>query len=754
MATINFPNNPVDNEKFTLNGEVWVFNTDKNQWLKNLQTDNSVEISFPEVPEKVSDLTNDAAYLSSINSAQIITALGYTPVDSLLNISAATYTDEASFPESGNTVGDIVFSNTTKRLYFWNGTAFVAIAYVNDSPNVSGLLSEYELDITEDPITINLLVEEPQNQAVTVAAEISTNNYNISVIAAAGETSEYTLRGRTFTGINGENSTIYMYVGDTLNLYVNAPNNPLWIKNQNSIGEAGAIGSVINNGSENNTIQFTPTSTGTYYYNSQFNLNMDGEIVVSARPNPVTIAVEDTTITITPVLYNGAQTYKFIISDGNATTILSSNFIITSAIKYPENLYQQNSTMVNNSISSSGTSSVSNYLTVLKDFNINPGNRNYIQYGTNVIYGFNDDTSSTYAWSRQILQQNPSWQLNSGINWKDGAVTAGLSAPVVNYPYYAGSGSYIALWSDPRNSPPEGVVYTSTNNRSACALVKRNDNVFLIKIRGGNYDIDDLNLAITTNGVINTPLLSRSDAFQYDTNTGIVTNSNYSLNEIQLNETLDGNTLLVDNRYILFTRTFSAGGSYPTVNEAIAGDSLIAIHDLNYNPDFDLPNFPNIGNLETLRYLDLAKNHSYRIVKFMMTDDLQYFVVAFPNDLIVYDWSNKSSIPVHSDTRHVNDDLLFNGDLATVNEAIYDFVIYDNIIYVLHGLLLEVASYQIDDNGQLQQLDRIALEPLSGSSNIKPTRLLPYRDVLLTISSNPNQSGQYGIFTSISSAAP
>ena len=108
----------------------------------------------------------------------------------------------------------------------------------------------------------------------------NTNTYNINV-SNSGAT-HYTLTGSDRNGqING--SDVNINTGDTVNFIVNASGHPFWIKTTNNTGTTNAVNNptASNNGSQNGTVSWTPTTIGTYYYICQHHGSMQGRIIVS-----------------------------------------------------------------------------------------------------------------------------------------------------------------------------------------------------------------------------------------------------------------------------------------------------------------------------------------------------------------------------------------------------------------------------------------------------------------------------------------
>ena len=107
----------------------------------------------------------------------------------------------------------------------------------------------------------------------------SASTYNIS--ASNSGASAYTLSGSDRNGsVSGNNATVTLNVGDTVNFSVNASGHPFWIKTTNSTGTSNGASGVTNNGAQSGTVSWTPDTDGTYYYICQFHGSMVGTISV------------------------------------------------------------------------------------------------------------------------------------------------------------------------------------------------------------------------------------------------------------------------------------------------------------------------------------------------------------------------------------------------------------------------------------------------------------------------------------------
>ena len=120
--------------------------------------------------------------------------------------------------------------------------------------------------------------------------------FNITVTASGA--SAYTMTGTDRNGsVSGNNPTITIHRGDTINFNVNAGGHPFYIKTVSSTGTTNQVQypTASNQGSTNGTVTWSPNqrtpsdTTGvTFRYNCSTHLSMNGPIVVKSgnRTNP------------------------------------------------------------------------------------------------------------------------------------------------------------------------------------------------------------------------------------------------------------------------------------------------------------------------------------------------------------------------------------------------------------------------------------------------------------------------------------
>ena len=94
--------------------------------------------------------------------------------------------------------------------------------------------------------------------------------------------SDYTPRGNDRNGaVSGNDPALHFNLGDTLNFVVNANGHPFYLKNVQGTGIDDLVSGATNNGATNDTVSWTPTAAGTYYYQCSLHDGMYGTITIS-----------------------------------------------------------------------------------------------------------------------------------------------------------------------------------------------------------------------------------------------------------------------------------------------------------------------------------------------------------------------------------------------------------------------------------------------------------------------------------------
>ena len=111
-----------------------------------------------------------------------------------------------------------------------------------------------------------------------------SNNTNYSFTITAQNSSDYIVEGNDQNGnVSGNDPSISVKVGDTLNLDINASGHRLFliISSNGGFGSSNLVSGVSNNGAENGSITWSPSTVGTYYYICEYHSSMIGVITVT-----------------------------------------------------------------------------------------------------------------------------------------------------------------------------------------------------------------------------------------------------------------------------------------------------------------------------------------------------------------------------------------------------------------------------------------------------------------------------------------
>ena len=108
-----------------------------------------------------------------------------------------------------------------------------------------------------------------------------TSAASFSLDVTASNSSDYTLSGTDRNGnVSGSDPSLTFNVGDTINFDVNASGHPFYLKTTAGTGTGNTISGITNNGTTNQTLSWTPTSRGTYYYQCSLHGGMVGSITI------------------------------------------------------------------------------------------------------------------------------------------------------------------------------------------------------------------------------------------------------------------------------------------------------------------------------------------------------------------------------------------------------------------------------------------------------------------------------------------
>ena len=152
---------------------------------------------------------------------------------------------------------------------------------------------------------------------------IQTYNINVSNVGAGA----YSLSGSDSNGsVSGNNVTVTLMIGDTVNFVVNASGHPFFIKTAATTGTGDQASGVTNNGAENGIVSWTPDTVGTYYYICQYHPAMVGTINATANTSKHARVATTDSFTIYP-----DDTIRLTVNfnDSNMESIASARHSIT-----------------------------------------------------------------------------------------------------------------------------------------------------------------------------------------------------------------------------------------------------------------------------------------------------------------------------------------------------------------------------------------------------------------------------------------
>ena len=266
-----------------------VFNQDLSGWCVTNITTESSDFSLLTVANKPVWGTCPAK-----DSTCLITGTLTSPDDS----SAQTVTAAPAGAPEMTTLSDIVYAFSTtcsaSLTAFAEGLpSGVNMSIDNNVVTISGTPNSqasgtYNYSITAFN-TLNLntaTVSISVNGTITVNEATDSTDSNqaetvFSIDVTATSSANYTLSGTDRDGnVSGNDPNLTFKVGDAINFNVSAAGHPFYLKTVAGTGTGNTISGLDNNGTTNNTISWTPTEIGTYYYQCSLHGGMVGTIMV------------------------------------------------------------------------------------------------------------------------------------------------------------------------------------------------------------------------------------------------------------------------------------------------------------------------------------------------------------------------------------------------------------------------------------------------------------------------------------------
>ncbi len=234
----------------------------------SIVTTNPVDTSTPgtyTVTYTVTDAASNTTSIGRIVNVNAAPSADTTPpVISITGSASITITERDTYTDQGATATDDVSGDLTSSIVTTNpvdtstpGTYTVTYTVTDAASNTTSI-----------------------GRIVNVNAAISAETYTINVTAS--NASDYTLSGADRNGnVTGNDPSVTVNIGDTIDFAVDASGHPFYLKTVQGTGTSDLISDVTNNGATNETVSWTPTASGTYYYQCSLHNGMNGTITVN-----------------------------------------------------------------------------------------------------------------------------------------------------------------------------------------------------------------------------------------------------------------------------------------------------------------------------------------------------------------------------------------------------------------------------------------------------------------------------------------
>jgi plastocyanin len=205
----------------------------------------------------------------SPNQNNGISTIGLPPTLSFIK-SGQTFTLQGSINTPG-TYNGIITTNSNGGCSEITRTIQIVVTAPDVTNTSTGNTTTSDTSTTSDANT--------SSGTSTTSVASSSSSYSIDVTAT--NSSNYTLSGSDRSGnISGNYPDLIFNVGDTIDFVVNASGHPFYLKTIAGTGIRNTVTGLNNNGTTNQTISWTPTSSGTYYYQCSLHGGMVGTITI------------------------------------------------------------------------------------------------------------------------------------------------------------------------------------------------------------------------------------------------------------------------------------------------------------------------------------------------------------------------------------------------------------------------------------------------------------------------------------------
>ena len=234
----------------------------------SIVTTNPVDTSTPGTYTVTYTVTDAAGNTTTVG--RIVTVLAAPPADttppviSITGSASITITEGDNYTDAGATATDDVSGDLTSSI-------------VTTNPVDTSTPGTYTVTYTVTDAAGNTTTV---GRIVNVLAAPSAEKYTINVTAS--NASDYSLSGADRNGnVTGLDPSVTFNVGDSIEFIVDASGHPFYLKTVQGTGTSDLISGVTNNGATNGTVSWTPTASGTYYYQCSLHNEMYGTITVN-----------------------------------------------------------------------------------------------------------------------------------------------------------------------------------------------------------------------------------------------------------------------------------------------------------------------------------------------------------------------------------------------------------------------------------------------------------------------------------------
>ena len=256
---------------------------------QNTSTDSNVSSNSGSISvTNVSGPDNQSAFVGTAISAVSYEIIGITTAIGVDNIPPGvlfTNTSGTIWELSGTPTSDavgtysyVVYASNGTVTQTLNGSITVSTSPVTAPTNTPTPTSTTSTTTTSENSTANT-VETTTTTTTNTTVSNSPSTYTLNVSANGNQ--DYVFSGSDFTGdISGNDPTINIKTGDTINFIIDAAGHPFYLKTVAGVGTQNLVDGIQNNGTVNGTISFTPNE-GVYYYQCSLHGGMFGSIIVT-----------------------------------------------------------------------------------------------------------------------------------------------------------------------------------------------------------------------------------------------------------------------------------------------------------------------------------------------------------------------------------------------------------------------------------------------------------------------------------------